>query len=140
MTAWQRGKITRREEKGLGSISFRRLLIAGGVGGLVAMAFGGGGGFALAAGGGGFAFAALILLTAPVDGMTAGERLLRMGHGRLLSAYSRGEWRLPAKLMELLNLDEDSGTLEFVGDSHPDVLPEYAPACTYEELLEETHA
>ena len=37
MTAWQRSNITVRSEKGIGAISFKRLLIAGGTGGLVAM-------------------------------------------------------------------------------------------------------
>jgi hypothetical protein len=37
MTAWQRSRITERSEKGLGPISFKRLLLAGGAGGIVAM-------------------------------------------------------------------------------------------------------
>jgi hypothetical protein len=37
MTAWQRSNITERAEKGIGPISFKRLLVSGGAAGIIAL-------------------------------------------------------------------------------------------------------
>ncbi len=69
MTAWQRSHITERSEKGIGPISFKRLLIAGASGGIVAMLAGRTLGFFPGCLSAGLALAAVLAATHPVEGL-----------------------------------------------------------------------
>jgi len=69
MTAWQRSNITQRSEKGIGPISFKRLLLAGGAGGIVAMIGGRAIGFFPACLSAGLVLAVVLAITHPVEGL-----------------------------------------------------------------------
>jgi hypothetical protein len=69
MTAWQRSNITERAEKGFGPISFKRLLLAGGAAGIVAMLGGRALGFAPSCLSAAVVLALVLIITHPVEGM-----------------------------------------------------------------------
>jgi hypothetical protein len=69
MTAWQRSNITDRAEKGIGPISFKRLLLAGGSAAIVAMISGRVMGFAPSCLSAAIILAFVLTLTHPVEGM-----------------------------------------------------------------------
>ena len=69
MTAWQRSNITERAEKGMGPISFKRLLLAGGSAGIVAMIGGRALGFAPSCLSAAVVLALVLVITHPVEGM-----------------------------------------------------------------------
>jgi len=69
VTAWQRSNITVRHEKGIGAVSFRRLLVAGGAGAIVALVSGRLVGFFPSCLGAGVVLAVVLVITHPVEGM-----------------------------------------------------------------------
>jgi hypothetical protein len=69
MTAWQRSNITERAEKGIGPISFKRLLMAGGAAGIVALVGGRALGFAPSCLGAALSLAFVLVITHPVEGL-----------------------------------------------------------------------
>ena len=69
MTAWQRSNITERAEKGVGPISFKRLLLAGGAAGIVALIGGRALGFVPSCLSAAVVLALVLALTHPVDGL-----------------------------------------------------------------------
>jgi hypothetical protein len=69
VAAWQRSNITERHEKGIGSISFKRLLMAGGAGAVVAMLGGRIIGFFPSCLSAGVILAVVLVITHPVEGM-----------------------------------------------------------------------
>jgi hypothetical protein len=69
MTAWQRSNITERAEKGIGPISFKRLLMAGGAAGIVALIGGRVLGFASSCLSAAIVLAFVLVITHPVEGL-----------------------------------------------------------------------
>lgn len=69
MTAWQRSNITVRTEKGIGPISFKRLLLAGGTAGIIAMISGRIIGFFPSCLSAGIVLALVLIVTHPVEGL-----------------------------------------------------------------------
>ncbi len=69
MTAWQRSNITDRAEKGIGPISFKRLLLAGGAAAIVALIGGRVMGFASSCLSAAIVLAFVLMLTHPVEGL-----------------------------------------------------------------------
>ena len=69
MTAWQRSNITQRSEKGLGPISFKRILLAGGAGGIMAMIGGRLIGFFPGCLSGAIILGVVLAITHPVEGL-----------------------------------------------------------------------
>jgi hypothetical protein len=92
MTAWQRSNITERSEKGIGPISFRRLLVAGGAGAIVAMIGGRVIGFFPSCISAGVVLALVLAVTHPVDGMPLFVFVLRTLHGlaTVAALHNRG--------------------------------------------------
>jgi hypothetical protein len=111
MTAWQRSRITERSEKGIGPISFKRLLIAGASGGIVAMLGGRLLGFFPGCLSAGLALAAVLAATHPVEGrplFVFGFRTLR---GLATVAAVRRESTTPSLLGQVLKVSDEEGTL-----------------------------
>lgn len=112
MTAWQRTHILRRDEKGFGPISFKRILIAGFAGVLVtlfagrALGFGGGTCLGLAVIGG------VLLMTHPIQGRLAFRHLSEVVVGLLIVAALRGEDNLGRRLADLLKVESQDGALQ----------------------------
>jgi len=69
MTAWQRSNITERAEKGFGPISFKRLLLAGGTAGIIALIGGRVLGFIPSCLSAAVVLALVLVITHPVEGM-----------------------------------------------------------------------
>ncbi len=104
MTAWQRSKITERSEKGLGSVSFKRLLLAGGVGGLVAMIGGRVAGFIPSCLSAALVLGLALLITHPVEGMPLLVFALRTLRGLATAAglhHTQGALALAGQIMQV---------------------------------------
>lgn len=86
MTAKMRSRITERQEKGLGPVSFKRLLIAGGAGALSAMALTRIIGFCSGCAGAIAITVMVIVLTHPIEGLPLNTFLIRSA--RSLAAIS----------------------------------------------------
>src|SRR5687768_4186538 len=69
MTAWQRSNITVRTEKGIGPVSLKRLLLAGGIAGIVAMISGRIIGFFPSCLSAGVVLALVLVISHPVEGL-----------------------------------------------------------------------
>jgi hypothetical protein len=69
MAAWQRSNITERTEKGIGPISFKRLLLAGGAAAIVALVGGRALGFAPSCLSAAIVLAFVLVITHPVEGL-----------------------------------------------------------------------
>ncbi len=91
MTAFQRGNVTTRQERGLGPISFKRMLLAGGVAVILTMTLGrflGPLGSCVA---GALALALLLVMTQPREGLPTFITLLRALRGWLITAALQSE-------------------------------------------------
>ena len=112
MTAWQRTHILRREEKGLGSISFKRILLAGLAGVLVtlfggrALGFGGSvcSGLALCIG--------ILVMTQPIQGRLAFKHIVEIAIGVITVGALSGNESIGAKIAQLLKIESRSGAVE----------------------------
>jgi hypothetical protein len=112
MTAWQRSNITQRSEKGLGAISFKRLLIAGGTGGLVAMIGGRVAGFAPSCVGALVVLAVVLAITHPVEGLPLFGALLRSLRGLVAIALRHGRGGLSSFAGRVLQVAPEDGMLD----------------------------
>ncbi len=86
MTAWQRTNILEREEKGLGPISFKRLLISGGAGLLITMLAGRIVGFTIGCAAGSVIISLILILTHPKDGFALYSYFIRTLRGLAILA------------------------------------------------------
>jgi hypothetical protein len=126
MTAWQRSNITERTEKGIGAVSFKRLLAAAGAGGIVAMIGGRVIGFLPACAGGAAVLVVVLVITHPVEGLPLFAAALRTLRG--LAAMGRS-----SLLARLMQVEEGAGKLD--GDVVFDTAAE--PEETDDDLDEE---
>jgi hypothetical protein len=86
MAVTQRGKVTAREERGFGPVSFKRMLMSGGAGLIGTMAAGKAFGPLGSCIGGAVLFALVIILSAPREGMPMLFYLLHSLRGLLITA------------------------------------------------------
>jgi hypothetical protein len=112
MVAWQRTHITRREERGIGPISFKRLLLAGGLGAAVAMIGSRTVGFLPGCSAGGLLLAVGLALTHPREGMPLASRLVRTARGLAVVAAVHGEAGWGVRLAQALSLTPQDGLLD----------------------------
>lgn len=113
MTAKMRSRITERQEKGLGPISFRRLLVAGGVGAMSAMLFTRTLGFFPGCAGAIGLAAAVIILTHPIEGLALHTFLLVSVRSRAaIAALHAAENNMePGPLAQVLKISPEDGRL-----------------------------
>ena len=92
MTSWQRSNILVREEKGIASVSFKRLLMAGGGGAMVAMIGSRIVGFAPACLGAVVILVVVLVITHPIEGLALLNYAIRTLRGwvTLAAIHSRG--------------------------------------------------
>lgn len=112
MTAWQRTNITTREERGVGPISFKRLLLAGGAGAAVAMIGSRLADFLSGCVGGGVLLVVVLILTHPRDGMPFYAYLARTAYGLAALAALHGQAGPWAWLGAALRIAPSQGTLD----------------------------
>lgn len=111
MTAWQRTQILRRHEKGIGAVSFKRLLLAGGAGALTALAAGRLVGFAPSCLGAGVVAGAALALTQPVEGLPLLAFGLRSLRGLAAAGAAEGRRGPAAWLARALRVTPEEGLL-----------------------------
>ncbi len=112
LTAWQRTNITTREERGIGPISFKRLLLAGGIGAAAAMIGSRMGDFLSGFAGGGILLVVVLVLTHPRDGIPVYLYLIRTSYGLAALAALHGQSGMWAWLGSILRIDPSRGTLD----------------------------
>ena len=112
MTAWQRSNITTRHEKGIGAVSFKRLLMAGGAGALVALVGGRIVGFFPSCLGAGVVLAVVLTITHPVEGMPLFAFGLRSLRGLATAAAVHGGTESPSLLGRALQVTPEDGVLQ----------------------------
>ena len=112
MTAWQRSNITQRSEKGIGPISFKRLLVAGATGGIVAMIGGRIVGFFPACLGAGVVLALVLAISHPVEGLALYAFALRSLRGLAMLAAMQRRSGLLALAGRLLRVSPQEGILQ----------------------------
>lgn len=121
MTAVQRSNVLKREEKGLGTISFRRLLAAG-LGAILFFVFGSRiFGWALACFSGLGLLTLILLLTQPVGGYPLAVQAALVGRGLVLIVLLRHPQRRASQLTQaVLHLDPEDGRLNAEQVYHTD--------------------
>ncbi len=111
MVARMRTNVLKREEKGIGPISFPRLLMAGFASGLIvyvsAQAFG----FVLACLIGIVAFAAGIAATQPVHGTPLAMFIAKSLHGMVATRHMQGGGPVIGALAQAMQIEDDSAAL-----------------------------
>lgn len=112
MTAWQRSNITVRSEKGLGPISFKRLLIAGGTGGLIAMIGGRVIGFGASCASALLVLVLVLVITHPIEGLPLFSTLLRSLRGLAAVGARQGRGGLLALIGRALQVTAADGMLD----------------------------
>jgi len=112
MTAWQRSNITQRSEKGIGPISFKRLLLAGASGGLVAMIGGRAIGFFPACLSAGVVLAVVLVVTHPLEGLALYAFALRSLRGLATLATIQGRAGLMALVGKAMQVTPQEGVLQ----------------------------
>lgn len=112
MTAWQRSNIVQRSEKGIGAISFKRLLLAGAAGGIVAMLGGRVIGFLPSCLGAGIVLALVLAISHPVEGLALYAFSLRTLRGLATLAVLHQRGGPLARLGGLLKVSASEGTLQ----------------------------
>jgi hypothetical protein len=115
MTAWQRTNILEREEKGMGPISFKRLLLSGGAGLLVSMLAGRIVGFTMGCVGGAALIAAVLILTHPRDGFPLYSYLLRTFRGLATISAIEEQSGMLATAAKSLQINPSDGILSSGG-------------------------
>lgn len=113
MTAIQRSNVLKREEKGIGTISFRRLLVAG-LGAILFFVFGSRiFGWALACLSGLGLLAFILLLTQPVGGFPLAVHAARLAQGLALMVVLRDpNSRVGQVIQAVLHLQPEDGRLQ----------------------------
>lgn len=113
MTAKMRSRITERQEKGLGPISFKRLLVAGGVGAMSAMLFTRMLGFFPGCAGAIGMAVAVIVLTHPIEGLALHTFLLYSARSRAaIAALHATDHNLePGPISQALKISPEDGRL-----------------------------
>ncbi len=111
VTAWQRSNIVERHEKGIGSISFKRLLVAGLTGALVALAGGRMVGFFPACLSAGVVLCLVLIITHPLEGMPLFVFALRSLRGLLTAAAVRHESGSLSLAGQALRVSPEEGIL-----------------------------
>jgi hypothetical protein len=91
MTAYQRSNVTTRQERGIGPVSFKRVLLSGGTAAILAMLLGRFAGPLGSCLGGAFVLATLVVMTQPREGMSTFSYLLQSLRGWLTLLAVRGQ-------------------------------------------------
>jgi hypothetical protein len=112
MTAWQRSNITLRSEKGFGPISFKRLLIAGGTGGLIAMIGGRVIGFGPGCLSAFIVLVVMLVITHPVEGLPLFSALLRSLRGLAAVGARQGRGGLLSLVGRVMQVSAEDGMLD----------------------------
>jgi hypothetical protein len=119
MVARMRTDVLKREEKGIGPVSFPRILLAGLGGTFATLALGGLLGFVPSCMTGVFVTVAVVLLTQPISGTPMAQFLIKAFQGLLVVRSMRNREEdedappvLADHLMQVMNIDPDSGALE----------------------------
>jgi hypothetical protein len=112
MTAWQRSNVLNRQEKGIGAIPFKRLLMAGGIGGAVAMFTSRLTGFAPGCTGGLLVFALALVVTHPIQGHPLFSYLYRTVKGWMAVAAAHNPAQSATLLAHLLQVQPEDGVLD----------------------------
>lgn len=111
MTAWQRSNITERAEKGFGPISFKRLLLAGGAAGIVAMLGGRALGFAPSCLSAAVVLALVLVITHPVEGMPLVTFSLRTLRGLATVAAIHDQEGVMSTVGQAMQVNPQDGVL-----------------------------
>jgi hypothetical protein len=114
MTAKMRSRITERQEKGVGPISFKRLLVAGGVGAMSAMLLSRMLGFFPGCAGAIGLTIAVIVLTHPIEGLALHTFLLYSIRSRaaIAALHAADNDLEPGPLSQILKASPDDGRLD----------------------------
>ena len=112
MTAWQRSNITERAEKGIGPISFKRLLVAGGAAAIVATIGGRVIGFAPSCLSAAIVLAFVLTLTHPVEGMPLFAFSLRTLRGLATVAAMHDTDGMMTTVARAMQVSAQDGMLE----------------------------
>jgi hypothetical protein len=112
MTSWQRGNILKRAEKGIGPVSFKRLLMAGGAGALVAMLGSRLLGFTPACLSAGVVLAVALAITHPVEGLALLAYAAQVLRGWVALAALHGRGGALGALGRALHVAPDEGVLQ----------------------------
>lgn len=112
MTAKMKSRITERQEKGIGPVSFKRLLIAGGAGVMTAMVLIKIAGFLPGCATAGFITAAVVVLTHPIEGLPLNTFLFRSARSMAaVSALRLAEKDLePGPVSQALKVSPEDAT------------------------------
>lgn len=111
MTAWQRTHILRREEKGIGPFSTKRLIIAGASGMLASLVLTRLLGFGLGCLSSGLCLAAVLVITHPVNGQILIQHTATIAHGILTLSVMRGSEGGISDAIASLGIDPEAGIL-----------------------------
>lgn len=111
MTAWQRSNITERAEKGLGPISFKRLLMAGGAAGIIALVGGRAAGFVPSCLSAAVVLALVLIITHPVEGMPLFAFSLRTLRGLATVAALHDQAGMLATVGSVMRVSPQEGVL-----------------------------
>lgn len=113
MTAKMRSRITERQEKGIGSISFKRLLVAGGAGAMGAMLLTRTLGFLPGCAGAMGLTLAVIILTHPIEGLALHTFLLTTIRSRaaIAALHAAGHNQAPGPISQVLKVAPEDGRL-----------------------------
>ena len=112
MTAWQRSNITERAEKGIGPISFKRLLLAGGASGIVAIVGGRAMGFIPSCLSGVIILTFVLVITHPVEGMPLLAFALRSLHGLATVAAIHDTEGIMSNVGQAMRVSPEDGILQ----------------------------
>lgn len=133
MTAMQRTNITTREERGIGPISFKRLLLAGGAGAAVSMVVSRVADFLSGCAGGAILLVVVLVLTHPRDGIPFYLYLVRTVYGLAALAALYGKTGLWAWLGAALRIDPSQGEFDADAAYHATYQDDAADALLDEE-------
>lgn len=112
MTALQRSNITVRTEKGIGPISFKRLLLAGGTAAIVAMVSGRIIGFFPSCLSAGAVLASVLIITHPVEGLPLFAFALRTMRGLATIAAFAEQESSQSPVSQMLRISPQEGILD----------------------------
>jgi hypothetical protein len=114
MTAKMRSRITERQEKGIGPISFKRLLFAGGAGALGAMALTRVIGFFPGCIGSISLALLVVILTHPIEGLALNAFMIRSFRGltAVSALHAANNHVDPGPIAQLLKVTPEDGKLE----------------------------
>ncbi len=111
MTAWMRTNVTTREEKGIGPVSFKRLLMAGGAGTMISLLGSRIIGFMPACGSGGIILILVLAFTHPVEGLSLFKRLTRSLRGLMTLSAINNQGGLSSTAGQIFQVKAEEGVL-----------------------------